>query len=119
MIVLLILVVAFVLTFLLWITIDWLAHLVMVKDSTKICGWGNYWKFIREFDKYDWKQSELFKDSLFDGNQDCEFHANIIKFSGIGMRMITPFDLFWVKRYVKKYIQSEFPSTKASVNYKW
>lgn len=80
-------------------------HIDMTKSRTKIYGYGTYSKFLREFNKYNWQQGDYFESSLFDGKNNCQIHASIIEFDGIGMIMRTPLDYFLAVMFVRRYIK--------------
>lgn len=80
--------------------IPWQVHMEMTKENSKVCGKGNYKKFIEEFEKINWIEGTLYKNSYFDYGSDSEIHANIFRFNGIGMIMKTPWDYWIVRKYL-------------------
>lgn len=89
--------------------IDWLSHMTMTKDNCKVYGWGNYEKFVKEFNKYNWNNKgwnssiPLYEPSFWDENNNSKLHANIIQFNKIGMLINNPIDLVRVKLFLRKY----------------
>ncbi|PZT57458.1 hypothetical protein DN757_02035 [Paenibacillus silvae] len=91
---------------LLLIIIDWAVHLSMTSDDSIKYGWASYSTFKKWFRDYDWKGDNVFKGSLWDREMKCTYHAGIIKFEGIGMKINDPFSYLLVRIYVRKYIKS-------------
>ena len=101
--------IAFLVTFILSVLLaDWIIHIAMTKSSCQTYGYSNFKKFINEFSKYNWQYDYFWGNSLFDHTSDSKFHANIIKFCGVGMVMKTPWEWYRVKCYVYRYIRENF-----------
>lgn len=101
MIVLVILILALIL-----ITIDWIVHLSMTSDGSIKSGWASYSTFKKWFHNYEWKGDNVFKGSLWNRGMKCTYHAGIIKFEDIGMKINDPFSYFLVRIFARKYIKN-------------
>lgn len=91
-----------------FLLIEWSVHISMTKEDSKKYGWGNYKKFIREFNKYNWDDKgwnigKPHNPSFWDRENKCKLHADIIKFNDIGMVINNPIDLQRVKKHMKQY----------------
>ncbi|QJI52423.1 hypothetical protein [Psychrobacillus phage Perkons] len=93
-----------------FLSIDWIVHIDMVKSETKQYGKAGYKKFIEEFEKVKWEQPEYLSlpKSLFTPNHCDKYHANIILFNRKGMIINNPVSWLLVKKYVKKYLRDNF-----------
>jgi hypothetical protein len=90
--------------FLIIITIGWAVHVSMTKTNSREWGWGGYYDFIREFKKYKWDTEDgLYKGSYWDRNNNCKYHAQIIKINGIGMIIRNPFEYMLVVLFMRRY----------------
>lgn len=79
---------------------------MMKEDSYKYSnGWGNYKKFKKEFNKYEWDLDNTFTDSLFNYSQGGYLHASIYRFDNKGMIMIDPISYLLSVIYINKYIR--------------
>jgi hypothetical protein len=80
----------------------------MTKSEYHRCGYGNFKKYKREFNKYNnWTTNSLFPNSLFGGGDFDErlnyyLHASIIKFDGKGMVLWNPIRASLYRRSVIK-----------------
>jgi hypothetical protein len=101
----LVLVIAIILALVL-LTISWIIHLSMTSDSSIKSGWASYSTFKKWFHNYEWEGSNIYKGSLWNGQIKCTYHAGIIKFEDIGMKINDPFSYFLVLIYVRKYIKN-------------
>lgn len=88
------------------IIIDWAVHLSMTSDGSIKYGWASYSTFKKWFSSYEWKGDNVFKGSLWNREMKCTYHAGIIKFEGIGMKINDPFSYLLVRIYVRKYIKN-------------
>ncbi len=84
------------------VTVSWYIHILQVKTFCEKYGRASYKSFIREFNKYNWKD-DIFSKSLFDRDNKSIFHASIIQFNNIGMIMRNPIDWCLVCLYVYNY----------------
>ncbi|PIH59137.1 hypothetical protein [Paenibacillus sp. LK1] len=91
---------------LLLITIDWMIHLSMTLDGSIKSGWASYSTFIKWFHNYEWKGDNVFRGSLWNREMKCTYHAGIIKFEDVGMKINDPFSYFLVRIYTRKYIKN-------------
>ncbi len=94
---------------LLFSCIPWLIHISMTERYSNTCRLGSYRQFKREFDNTNWRYCKEFKYSLFDEEilgDENEYHAGIIKFNGIGMKINNPISYLLVMFYVRKYINN-------------
>lgn len=82
----------------------WVAHIAMTTDDSKKSGWASYKTFKKWFNCYQWKGDEVFKGSLWNRELDCKFHAGIIKFEGLGMKINNPISYFLTVLFVRRYI---------------
>lgn len=63
-------------------------HVYMTKTSTINSGRADFKTFKKHFDSFDWVDSKMYKESLFDRNDKAtKIHANIFMFNGKGMVM--------------------------------
>lgn len=105
------------LSIILWKIGDWLVHVSQVKDSSSVYGWGNYQKFIREFEKCEWDNEDgEYKYSMWDRERGAKFHASIIEFNNIGMIINNPIDYVRVDMYVKKFYKNKFGVKKKNIH---
>lgn len=99
--------------------IPWMTHISMTKSYSNVSRWGGYSQFKREFDCTNWRFWDIFKYSLFDKEllkDENEYHAGIIKFKGVGMKINNPLSYLLVVLYVRKYINKEYGYIN---KYKW
>jgi hypothetical protein len=94
----------------------WISHDSMTEEHSNKYGYSNFKKFKEQFIKYEWTIDDIYTESLFNKEKDCELHANIIRFNGVGMIMKTPLDLWLVDSFIKKYIYNKYGKVKK--NYK-
>lgn len=108
-----------------WLIIDWLVHISMVRDSCHTYGWAGFKKFREHFDKTEWVyENDIYGEGLFGVTgryQKDKYFASIIKFDDIGMIINNPISSLLVKLYVKGYIQKNHSREvgKKKKNYKW
>lgn len=103
--------------------VNWIAHISMTIGDCKggNWGWGNYWKFKREFRKLKWRKMDNYR-SLVSNNQelvhlyDGYLHANIVKFRGIGMVINNPISYLLVTVFIRKEVRKRDLN---NVRYKW
>ncbi|MFE6075728.1 hypothetical protein ACFVQB_14750 [Paenibacillus sp. NPDC057886] len=79
----------------------------MTASDANKTGWASYSTFKKWFHNYEWEGSNVFKGSLWNREMKCTYHAGIIKFEGMGMKISDPFSyllvLIYVRRYSKNY----------------
>ncbi|WP_431785821.1 hypothetical protein [Paenibacillus lactis] len=83
--------------------ISWAVHISMTSDGSNKSGWADYSTFRRWFDSYEWETDNDFKGSLWNRKMNCKYHAGIIKFEGIGMKINNPLSYLLVASYVWRY----------------
>lgn len=91
----------------LFVFLDWTAHISMTKNNSNQSAWANYSMFKRWFEKYNWSNDSSFKNSLWDKKKNCEYHAGIIKFEENGMKINNPIGYILVKLHVRRYIKNK------------
>lgn len=82
--------------------VDWAVHLSMTKGDCRSCGWASYSTFKKYFNRYEWDENPIIDGSYWNRKIDCKYHANIIKFEGMGMLINNPISLSLVKNFVRK-----------------
>ena len=88
-----------------WLFVDWMVHIDMVKDHCDTYGWAGFKKFKEHFDKTEWEYNSLWENSLFGKNyHEDRFHAHIIKFKRVGMMINNPISFLLAKIYLVEYI---------------
>lgn len=87
-------------------TIDWIVHLSMTAEGSIKSGWGSYSTYKGWFHNYEWKGDNVYRGSLWNREMKCAYHAGIIKFEDIGMKINDPFSYFLVRIYTRKYIKN-------------
>ena len=70
----------------------WFVHIQMVEKHCKEYHKGNRKIFFENFEKYNLQLGYMFKDSFFGTEEDISkasfYHASIIQFNGVGMKLI-------------------------------
>lgn len=85
---------------------SWTTHLHLVNEYSLKSGWGGYRTFKKWFNNYQWKDVDHYEGSLWNKDQDCEYHGGIIRFDGVGMKIHNPISYIFVVLYVRRYIRS-------------
>lgn len=89
-----------------WLFVDWLVHISMVKENCDTYGWAGFKKFREHFDKIEWVYESRWENSLFGKvYSNDRFFAHVIKFNGVGMIINNPISFLLAKLYVQGYIQ--------------
>ncbi|GLI82536.1 hypothetical protein ANABIO32_02230 [Rossellomorea marisflavi] len=96
--------------------VPWLAHISMVQGSGLDYGWTNYNTFIKVFDKYEWTNDPVYKNSLFHDEDGSRIHANIYRFGHKGMIMRSPVDYYRSVFHIKKQYNEVKPKNKIDWN---
>jgi len=102
---------------------EWSVHAELTRETCKEYGWGNFNKFINEFNKYKWKtRNPNFKNSLFEDKEfkpyNSEIHAGLIIFNGIGMTL-WPISYFRAMIFVRRKCREINNNHSKDKNYKW
>lgn len=105
--------------------VDWSTHLDMTISESKHFKYGNYSKFIQQFESYTkWIPDYNHKSFFGLGTEHSSFyiHASIFKFNDKGM-LLRPISYFKVKWYInsqlKKYKQIEDENNNKDVKFDW
>lgn len=105
------------LSIVLWIIGVWFVHISQTKDDSSTYGWGNYKKFIREFEKCNWdNEGGEWNYSMWDREKRSRYHAGIIQFNGIGMIINNPVDYVRVVMYTRKFYRNKFGMQKKNIH---